>query len=54
MCEVCETYDGHMKVAKAAADKVPELREDLLKLAGFLKKERDGSVGVGDDSQRKG
>lgn len=52
MCEVCETYNRHMKVAREAAAKVPELREDLLKLAAFLKKERDGSVGVGDDSPR--
>lgn len=44
MCEMCDTYDRHIVVVKNAADRDPEHREDLLELAAFLKRERNGSM----------
>lgn len=44
MCEMCDTYDRHIAVVKKVADGDPEHREDLLELAAFLKRERDGSM----------
>lgn len=51
MCEFCEMYDRHIKVAREAAARVPELREGLFELVKFLRTEKDGSAeGPGDPS----
>lgn len=56
MCETCDAYDQHIAVARGAAARDPEHRKELLELASFLKRERNGSMaGPGDpDDPRLG
>lgn len=51
MCEMCDTYDRHISVAKRAAARDPEHGKELLELAAFLKKERNGSMEGSDDPE---
>lgn len=49
MCEMCDAYDRHIAVVKGAAARDPEHRKELMDLASFLKKERNGSMAGPDD-----